>query len=63
MDVYLFHFDSLVSILRRLMVLAAAAHLDAGGNKAAMGSIAAAKVAAPAAALRVLDQAIQVRRL
>lgn len=31
------------------------------GNKAARGEIAAAKVAAPAAALRVVDAAIQVR--
>ncbi|KAG1679496.1 hypothetical protein FOA52_011095 [Chlamydomonas sp. UWO 241] len=44
----------------RLLVLAAAAALDSGGFKAAMGPIAAAKVHAPAAALRVIDAAIQV---
>jgi len=43
----------------RLLVLHAAAALDRMGNKAARGPIAAAKVAAPAAALRVVDAAIQ----
>lgn len=44
----------------RLLVLAAAAALDAHGFKGAKGAIAAAKVSAPNAALRVIDAAVQV---
>ncbi|XP_024401951.1 probable acyl-CoA dehydrogenase IBR3 isoform X2 [Physcomitrium patens] len=44
----------------RLLVLNAAHQLDLYGNKVAKGAIAMAKVAAPNAALRVLDNAIQV---
>lgn len=44
----------------RLMVLAAARHLDLTDNKAARASIAAAKVVTPNAVLRVVDQAMQV---
>nr|AWK67838.1 ACD [Dunaliella tertiolecta] len=43
----------------RLMVLAAAPHLDRSGNKAARGTIAAAKVVAPNAAQLIIDAAIQ----
>jgi len=43
----------------RLLVLDAAAALDAVGHKHARGQIAAAKVAAPRAALRALDGAVQ----
>jgi acyl-CoA dehydrogenase len=43
----------------RLLTLAAAAALDAGGNKTAAGAIAMAKLAAPAAAGACLDFAIQ----
>jgi acyl-CoA dehydrogenase len=43
----------------RLLTLAAAAALDAGGNKVAAGAIAMAKLAAPAAAGACLDFAIQ----
>ncbi|MBI5282029.1 MAG: acyl-CoA dehydrogenase family protein [Candidatus Solibacter usitatus] len=43
----------------RLLVMEAAAKMDAGGNKAARREIAMIKVAAPNAALRVLDRAIQ----
>ncbi len=42
-----------------LQVLAAAAALDREGFKGAKGQIAAAKVAAPNAALRVLDASVQ----
>lgn len=45
----------------RLLVLAAADSLDRHGFKGAAGAIAAAKVAAPNAVLRVLDAAMQVR--
>ncbi|CAI5995372.1 unnamed protein product [Closterium sp. NIES-65] len=44
----------------RLLVLQAAAELDAKGNKEARIAIAMAKVAAPRAAQKVLDRAIQV---
>ncbi|KAE8730935.1 putative acyl-CoA dehydrogenase IBR3 [Hibiscus syriacus] len=44
----------------RLLVLEAADQLDRLGNKAARGTIAMAKVAAPSMALKVLDMAIQV---
>ncbi|GJP85416.1 hypothetical protein CLOP_g15527, partial [Closterium sp. NIES-67] len=44
----------------RLLVLQAAAELDARGNKEARIAIAMAKVAAPRAAQKVLDRAIQV---
>eukprot|EP00252_Welwitschia_mirabilis_P008884 TRINITY_DN21132_c0_g1_i1.p1 TRINITY_DN21132_c0_g1~~TRINITY_DN21132_c0_g1_i1.p1 ORF type:complete len:833 (+),score=156.89 TRINITY_DN21132_c0_g1_i1:185-2683(+) len=44
----------------RLLVLEAAHQLDLHGNKIARGAIAMAKVAAPNAALKVLDAAIQV---
>jgi alkylation response protein AidB-like acyl-CoA dehydrogenase len=43
----------------RLLVLAAADSLDRLGGRGAFGPIAAAKIAAPAAALRCLDAAIQ----
>jgi acyl-CoA dehydrogenase len=43
----------------RLLTLAAAAALDARGNKAAAGAIAMAKLAAPAAACACLDFAVQ----
>ncbi len=43
----------------RLLTLAAASALDAGGNKQAAGAIAMAKLAAPAAACACLDFAIQ----
>ena len=43
----------------RLLVINAARQLDKEGGKGARGDIAIAKVAAPAAALRVLDAAIQ----
>jgi len=43
----------------RLLVLDAAAALDAVGHKAARGQIAAAKVAAPRAALAALDGSVQ----
>ena len=45
----------------RLLVLAAADALDKVGNKAARSQIAAAKVYAPNAVLRILDAAIQAR--
>ena len=44
----------------RLATLDAARRLDAEGNKAAKGAIAACKVAAPAAAIAVIDAAIQI---
>ncbi|GAB4843643.1 Putative acyl-CoA dehydrogenase ibr3 [Ancistrocladus abbreviatus] len=44
----------------RLLVLEAADQLDRLGNKEARGTIAMAKVAAPAMALKVLDMAMQV---
>lgn len=44
----------------RLLILEAAAQLDQLGNKKARGTIAMAKVAAPAMALQVLDMAMQV---
>ncbi|KAF8061385.1 Acad10 [Scenedesmus sp. PABB004] len=44
----------------RLLVLNAADALDRVGHKAARGEIAAAKVAAPAVALQVIDAAIQI---
>ncbi|XP_057249698.1 probable acyl-CoA dehydrogenase IBR3 isoform X2 [Beta vulgaris subsp. vulgaris] len=44
----------------RLLVLEAADQLDRLGNKKARGTIAMAKVAAPAMALQVLDMAMQV---
>jgi acyl-CoA dehydrogenase len=44
----------------RLLVLHAAARMDAAGSKAARSEIAQIKVAAPSMALRVLDRAIQV---
>eukprot|EP00775_Hariotina_reticulata_P010196 gene10196-10357_t len=44
----------------RLLVLNAAEALDRVGHKAARGEIAAAKVAAPAVALQVIDAAIQI---
>lgn len=44
----------------RLATLEAARRLDAEGNKSAKGAIAACKVAAPAAALAVIDAAIQI---
>ena len=44
----------------RLATLDAARRLDAEGNKAAKGAIAACKVAAPAAALFVIDASIQI---
>jgi acyl-CoA dehydrogenase len=44
----------------RLLVLRAAAMMDAAGNKAAKSEIAQIKVAVPAMTLRVLDRAIQV---
>ena len=44
----------------RLVVMAAAKTLDEQGFKGAAGAIASAKVLAPAAALRVIDAAIQV---
>eukprot|EP00798_Chlamydomonas_sp_ICE-L_P009959 gene9959-7835_t len=43
----------------RLLVLAAAAALDKMGNKGARGALAIAKIAAPNAALRVIDASIQ----
>lgn len=43
----------------RLLTLAAASVLDAGGNKVAAGAIAMAKLAAPAAATACLDFAVQ----
>eukprot|EP00878_Enallax_costatus_P017701 GHUV01018597.1.p1 GENE.GHUV01018597.1~~GHUV01018597.1.p1 ORF type:complete len:389 (+),score=92.28 GHUV01018597.1:215-1381(+) len=44
----------------RLLVLNASEALDSVGHKAARGEIAAAKVAAPAVALQVIDAAIQI---
>jgi alkylation response protein AidB-like acyl-CoA dehydrogenase len=44
----------------RLLVLNASSALDSVGHKAARGEIAAAKVAAPAVALQVIDAAIQI---
>ena len=44
----------------RLMTLEAARMLDAEGNKRAKGAIAACKIAAPKAALAVIDAAIQI---
>ena len=46
--------------MARLLTLKAAWLMDEAGNKAARQEIAAIKVAAPATALRVVDQAIQL---